>query len=126
MNNSLRFIDGTVIGVSRPSGYMKQLIVHNGHKHKHALKYQAIRTPNGMIIHAYGPVGGRRHDWYLYHCSNIESNLQHIYCIETVGSIQFVELRVTIGGFLCRYFSRAITLTKIKPHSTCPIQISVL
>ena len=39
-----------------------QMIVYNGHKRQHALKYQSITTPNGMIANLYGPVDGKRHD----------------------------------------------------------------
>lgn len=66
MENCIGFIDGTIVGVARPRGYMRQLVVYNGHKRKHALKYRAINTPDGMIVHAHGPVEGRRHDVYLY------------------------------------------------------------
>lgn len=54
------FIDGTVRGICRPS--RNQRSVYNGHKRKHALKYQSITTPNGMIANLFGPVEGKRHD----------------------------------------------------------------
>eukprot|EP00171_Calliarthron_tuberculosum_P005259 IDg5259t1 len=66
------FIDGTVIGIARPSGAMEQRVAYNGHKRKHALKYQATTAPDGLIIHGYGPVEGRRHDWTLCTRSGLE------------------------------------------------------
>ena len=39
-----------------------QRVVYNGHKRVHALKYQSVVAPNGLIAHLYGPVEGRRHD----------------------------------------------------------------
>ena len=46
LDNVWDFIDGTVRGISRPS--RNQRSVYNGHKCKHALKYQLISTPSGI------------------------------------------------------------------------------
>ena len=78
LSNCVGFIDGTVVGISRPTGYMKQLVVYNGHKRKHSLKFQAVNSSDGMILHAYGPVEGRRHDWFMYVCSGLEINLRSV------------------------------------------------
>lgn len=59
------FIGSTFVGVARPKGYIKQLVVFNDHKCKHSIKYQEINIPEGMIVHAQGPVEGGRHDWFL-------------------------------------------------------------
>lgn len=75
LENCIGFIDGTVLGIARPSGNMLQLSAYNGHKRKHSLKYQVVNTPDGMIMHVYGPVEGRRHDWTLYVRSELESIL---------------------------------------------------
>ena len=42
-------------------GCIQQFVVRIGHKRKHALKYQAINKPNGMIVYAHRPVEGWRH-----------------------------------------------------------------
>ena len=34
----------------------------NGHKRLHALKFQIVTTPDGLIAHAFGPVEGCCHD----------------------------------------------------------------
>ena len=39
-----------------------QRIVYNGRKRQHALKYQSITTPTGMISNLYVPVEGKCHD----------------------------------------------------------------
>lgn len=31
--------------------------VYNGHKRVHALKYQSVVAPNGLIVNMFGPVG---------------------------------------------------------------------
>ena len=39
-----------------------QRTVYNEYKRVHAMKFQAIATPNGLVANLYGPVEGRRHD----------------------------------------------------------------
>jgi hypothetical protein len=57
------FIDGTVRSICRPSSFQQQC--YNGHKRVHALKYQSITTPDGIIVHLFGPIEGRRHDVFV-------------------------------------------------------------
>lgn len=59
------FIDGTVRPISRPTNYKEQEEVYNGWKRQHALKYQIITTPDGLIADCFGPMVGRRHDLAL-------------------------------------------------------------
>ena len=54
------FLDGTVRPICRPK--VQQRIWYNGHKRFHALKFQSVTAPSGMIANPYGPVEGRRHD----------------------------------------------------------------
>ena len=53
--NCFGFIDGTVRPISRPGEH--QRLLYNGHKRVHALKFQSIALPNGLIRNLYGPVG---------------------------------------------------------------------
>ena len=55
LNNCFGFIDGTVRPISRPGEH--QRLVNNGHKRVHALKFQSLALPNGLIGHLFGPVG---------------------------------------------------------------------
>ena len=55
LNNCFGFIDGTVRPIARPGEH--QRVVYNGHKRVHALKFQSIALPNGLIGNLYGPVG---------------------------------------------------------------------
>ncbi|KAE8978631.1 hypothetical protein PR002_g24663 [Phytophthora rubi] len=57
------FIDGTVRGMCRPKKIQKY--VYNGHKRKHALKYQSVLAPDGIIIHLSGPFPGTCHDAFI-------------------------------------------------------------
>lgn len=70
------FIDGTVRKICRPGNSTEQRAMYNGHKRSHAVKYQAVTTPDGMIVHMFGPAQGRAHDLTLLEDSDLESIIQ--------------------------------------------------
>ena len=53
LQNCWGFIDGTVRPICRP--IRNQRLVYNGHKRVHAIKFQSVVTPNGLIAHLFGP-----------------------------------------------------------------------
>ena len=55
LRNCFGFIDGTVRPICRPD--KKQRVMYNGHKRVHAIKFQSLSLPNGLIANLYGPVG---------------------------------------------------------------------
>lgn len=55
LNNCFGFIDGTVRQICRPD--QMQRAVYNGHKRVHALKFQSVTIPNGIIANMFGPLG---------------------------------------------------------------------
>ena len=55
LNNCFGFIDGTVRPICRPG--KNQRLVYNGHKRVHALKFQSVTLPSGIIAQIFGPVG---------------------------------------------------------------------
>ncbi|KAF7302063.1 DDE Tnp4 domain-containing protein [Mycena indigotica] len=63
------FIDCTIRPICHPSQY--QRAVYNGHKKVHALKFQAVKLPNGHIGYLYGPIEGRRNDNTLLQQSDL-------------------------------------------------------
>ena len=69
--NCWGFIDGTVRPLCRPN--KNQRFLYNGHKRIHAVKFQSVVAPNGLIASLYGPVEGKRHDSGLL----AESGLLH-------------------------------------------------
>ncbi|KAH9100329.1 hypothetical protein LEN26_015963 [Aphanomyces euteiches] len=75
LDTCIGFIDGTVRGICRP-GKDVQKTAYNCHKRMHALKFQSISTPDGLIVHLYGPKPGSRHDSYLLERSQIVPYLQ--------------------------------------------------
>ena len=76
LRNCFGFVDGTVRPICRPGEH--QRIVYNGHKRVHALKYQAIATPNGLIANLYGPIEGCRHDAGMLRESNLLNDLERV------------------------------------------------
>lgn len=74
--NCFGFIDGTVIPICRPRE--NQRIVYNGHKRVHAMKFQSVALPNGLIGNLSGPFEGRRHDSTMLNESGLLAHLQRV------------------------------------------------
>jgi hypothetical protein len=66
-------IDGTLRKNARP--VKNQRILYNGWKRIHCLKYHALLAPDGIVIHLYGPVEGRRHDETVFQQSGVSDIL---------------------------------------------------
>ena len=76
LNNCWAFVDGTVRKLWRPG--TNQRILYNGHKKVHAIKFQSVATPNGLVANLFGPVEGRRHDSFMLASSGLLPSLtQH-------------------------------------------------
>ena len=60
LDNCWDFVDGTVRTISHPG--IHQRVLYNSHERYHALKFQSVVAPNGLIANLYGPVEGKRHD----------------------------------------------------------------
>ncbi|CAM9544747.1 unnamed protein product [Pylaiella littoralis] len=67
------FIDGTVSGIARPK--RDQRLFYNGHKRKHAMKFQGVITPDGLFVDLWGPVVGTPHDSYWLEQSGLLQKL---------------------------------------------------
>ena len=74
LTNCWGFIDGTVRPICRPGEL--QRVVWNGHKRVHAIKFQSIKAPNGLVANRFGPVEVRRHDSGMLADSNLYPQLQ--------------------------------------------------
>ena len=64
------FIDGTARPIARPR--LNQRLFYSGHKRFHCLKYHAVTTPDGMVVHLFGPVAGRHHDLFVLRESGLQ------------------------------------------------------
>ena len=77
LNSCVGFIDCTKIKMSRPGGHCSlQSNCYSGHKLFHCLMYQTVTTPDGLILHLYGPEVERRHDLTLLRESKLQDRLQ--------------------------------------------------
>ena len=74
LENCWGFVGGTVRPICRPG--RNQRVVYNGHKRVHALKFQSVAAPNGLIANLYGPVEGRRHDSAILAMSGLLAQLE--------------------------------------------------
>ena len=72
--NCIGFIDGSVRPICRPTQH--QRVCYNGHKRIHAIKFQSVVIPNGLIANLYGPMEGRRHDCALLRSSGLVEEFQ--------------------------------------------------
>ena len=108
LDNCWGFIDGTVRPISRPGE--NQRILYNGHKKVHALKFQSVVAPNGLIANLYGPIEGKRHDSGMLAMSRLLGKLQtHSHGVN--------------GNLLCIYGDPAYPL---RPHLQAPFRGAVL
>ena len=56
-----------------------QRAYYNGHKRKHAIKFQGVVTPDGIVVDLFGPELGARHDVHLLNESGLLLTLaQHM------------------------------------------------
>jgi len=74
------FIDGTLCSICRPKQGQHQF--YTGYKlcHKlcHAIKFQGITTPDGLIAFLAGPFEGKLGDWMAWRQSGVEEILRDI------------------------------------------------
>lgn len=63
LDNCIIYIEGKVIGIVWPEGHgIRQTTFYNGHKCKHALKFQVFTAPRGSRVHLQGPEVDLHHD----------------------------------------------------------------
>ena len=80
LENCFGFVDGTVRPIARPDE--NQRVVYNGHKRVHALKFQSVALPNGIIANMYGPVGGYYILINFHQCLKSCLKLKTFHCYE--------------------------------------------
>jgi len=76
VDNLWAFIDGTARQICRPSS--GQEVAYSGHKRYHALKYQALISPDGLYVDLFGPIEGRINDQGMLNESKLLDRLPSI------------------------------------------------
>ena len=104
LTNCWGFIDGTVRPISRPSNNQRAL--YNGHKRVHAIKFQSVATPDGLVSLLAGPYEGKRHDSGMLRESGLLPLLEQ-YSVSPAGEI------------MCIYGDPAYPL---RPHLQAPFK----
>lgn len=101
-------IDGTLQKNARP--VYNQRLGFNGWKCMHCLKYHAVLSPDGLVIHVYGPVDGRRHDETVFKQSGLSDLLEKHFWSPTGEPLYlYGDLGYSVG-----------------PHILCPFKGPVL
>ena len=83
LDNCWGFIDGTVRPICRPG--QNQKCLYNSHKKVHAIKFQSIAAPSGLVANLFGPVEGKRHDSGMLARSGVLNQLQR-FSLDTNGN----------------------------------------
>ena len=93
-------IDGTVRPIAMPM--IDQETSYNGHKQVHALKWQFITTPDGLLF-VDGPFDGRNHDshlvsksmlveWAVEHAKGEDGEQRYLYGDQAYGILPAIIL----------------------------------
>ncbi|KAH9110824.1 hypothetical protein AeMF1_014509 [Aphanomyces euteiches] len=105
--NVFGFIDGTKVQICRikstGNGDNLQKQVYSGHKRLHCLSYQAVTVHDGICVHFFGPVEGRKHDTsMLRHSGLLDYFLQYERDFESkyiYGDPAYGVSRFLLSGF---------------------------
>jgi hypothetical protein len=86
------FIDGTVRPMCHPCSDDIQRAFYNGHHRVHAMKFQAVVTPDGLIASLMGPYRGNMNDRAMVRDSQIEPLCQmHVPFVPVEGTDRLVR-----------------------------------
>jgi len=108
LDKCVGFIDGTTIFVSRP-GRGFQRACYSGHKRRHAIKFQSVITPDGLIAHLLCPWEGHRHDMTLYHESGLDAVLSDALVIQGVQHYIYGDAAYLVRPWLQASFRGVMT-----------------
>ncbi|ETV89785.1 hypothetical protein H310_15385, partial [Aphanomyces invadans] len=74
---------------------------------KHALKYQAVTPPDGIIVHLHGPKPGSRHDAYLLAQSGLVEKLQRVLVVSGTRYVIYGDPAYGINDVIVSGFNGA-------------------
>ena len=76
LENCFGVVNDTLCKIARPNNNQRE--VYNSHTRVHALKFQSVVLPNGLIANLNGPYEGRRHDATMLNDSGLVRDLQAV------------------------------------------------
>ena len=128
-DNIFGFLDGTMRRTCRPrpdstkipvgvTPDMIQRAQYDGRKKRHGFKYHALIVPAGLIVHAYGPVDGRRHDVIVARRSGLLDELTNVYVDEVPYAI-YADSAYGISLHVQTPFRKALAGTPEAQLNTC-------
>lgn len=92
------FIDGTCRPICRPQ--KNQRLLFSGHKRVHAIKFQSVVTPDGIISHLAGPYPGHRHDLGLLSESGLLAHMRTHFRDADGSFVLYGDAGYTVSGNL--------------------------
>jgi hypothetical protein len=106
--NVFGFVDGTVRPMCKPD--QMQGPCYTGKDKCHALKYQGLTTPNGLLHQLCGPWPGSRHDMHMLHKSELVSYLQQLPqdANHRIFSVYADQGYAACSGIVTPYFDGAV------------------
>jgi len=108
LDKCVGFIDETAIFVSRPGGGL-QRACYSGRKRRHAVKFQGVLTPDGLFVHLFGPLEGRRHDMTLYYQSGRDELLPDALMVDGTQHYLYGDAAYMIRPWLQAAFTGTMT-----------------
>jgi hypothetical protein len=105
--NIFGFIDGTVRPMCKPTHL--QAACYNGKDRVHALKWQGLTTPDGMLLQLCGPYPGSRHDMHMLHKSELMSYVRQLPRVNgDIVSVYADQGYASSPGLITPFFDGAI------------------
>jgi len=77
ITNCVGFLDGSNQEVERLGIF--QHVLFNGHVRYHAIKWQGLLLPNGIMPLPFGPINGNRHDSFILEQSGLVRIMHRIF-----------------------------------------------
>jgi hypothetical protein len=107
----LGFVDGTFRPFCKPT--RDEHLNYSGHKQRHGFKYQAIATPNDLVLSLFGPYRATENDWSMLG----QLGVQDRFCQVSFPPLPFLRLLMAVYRST-RAASRYIS-TATQPITIC-------
>lgn len=109
LDDCIGFLDGKVLNVEGHCSNATQIVVYNGHKRKHTLKFQALTGPD-VISTMFWDVWKELDMGGLYTPVPGWKNFFQVHCMREEGNFEYIEIQDTIDAFTLKFYLKG------KPH----------